>query len=1097
VSNHPREIETSHCTGGASPVRVSQAAAGGISRAGTVRGIGVSARTTRHASHAAEATARPRWSTTCMRDRVVDRTNVRRVDSGARLDASRGELTVRLLGSVEASVGGRPAAVTSDRLRSVLAVLALSAGESVSVDRLATAVWGEGQPADARSTVQLYVARLRGTLGPERIRTTPSGYLLDVEPDDVDALRFVRLLDAAAGSSDRATERARLAEALALWRAAPFGDLKSAWLAQVESTRLVDRYLDGMERLIDIDILGGRPDEVIAQLREFTTLYPLRERFWGQLMLALSRAGRSAEALGTYQRLYRILADEVGVEPGQAVRQLHRRILAADTDDPRSRWTEPSSPPAAAPRVPRQLPADIAAFTGRTHELADLYDIPGTTAVVITAIDGMAGIGKTALAVHAAHELAGRYPDGQLFIDLHGYTEGMAPVEPGDALHRMLRALGVPGTQIPSDVEERAALFRTRLAGQRTMIVLDNAATESQVAPLLPGAPGCLVLITSRRRLAGLDHTHTLSLGTLSTPDAVALFVHTAGADQLRDQPPELLAELVELCGWLPLAIRIAAARLRSHPAWKLSHLVERLRDQRHRLIELEAGQLSVTAALDLSYRHLPHDQQRTYRLLGLHPGPDVDALTAAALLDSTRLHGSRMLDKLLDAHLLLEPAPGRYQFHDLTRAHAAHTATGDHTEPATRAAMDRLFDYHRRAASLAMDAAYPYEWEHRPPSPAIRAPLPDLPSPAVALGWLDTELPNLLAAARYAIEHSRSEDVLALSAILHRHLRTRGRYHDAETLHHHALVVARGAGDRAGELAALACLGHIHRMQGRLQQATEKHQQALQIARAIGHQAAELDVLNGLGQVRRLQGEYEQATDHYRQALQIARAVGHRAAELDALNGLGQVRRLQGEYEQATSHYRQALQIARATGHRTGELIAQAGLGHIHRLRSRYEQATEHYSQALRIARATGHRTGELIAQAGLGHIHRRQGQHAEAAHHYQQLLDLAQESGDRNVEFEAQQGLGRLWHAAGDPDSAITHYAAALALADELGQPLDQARARDGLAHVHHALRRHGQARKGWQLALDILTSVGVDHTDDEETTVAALRARLADTA
>ena len=370
--------------------------------------------------------------------------------------------------------------------------------------------------------------------------------------------------------------------------------------------------------------------------------------------------------------------------------------------------------------------------------------------------------------------MADRYPDGQLFIDLHGYTEGVAPVGPGEALDWMLRSLGVAGDRIPTGLDERAALYRSRLAEQRMVIVLDNAATEAQVKPLLPGAPGCVVLVTSRRRLAGLDHTHALSLDILPPVDAIALLRHNTGDSRLAGQPPELVAELVELCGRLPLAIRIAAARLRSHPTWDLDHLVRRLRDQQHRLAELEAGQRSVTAALDLSYQDLDADEQRTYRLLGLHPGSDIEPYAAAALLDTTLHEAGRALEQLMEAHLLQEPVPGRYLFHDLVRAHAAHTANRTETSHDGHAALDRLLDYYRHTAAVAMDAAYPYEREYRPPVPPARTPEPDVSEPATALEWLDSELPNLLAAARDAANMTGQQHLLHLSTILRRHLRTR-----------------------------------------------------------------------------------------------------------------------------------------------------------------------------------------------------------------------------------------------------------------------------------------------------------------------------------
>jgi DNA-binding SARP family transcriptional activator/tetratricopeptide (TPR) repeat protein len=1006
------------------------------------------------------------------------------------------ELAVNVLGPLSVSLDGRPVPVTAGRLRTLVVVLALSAGEEVSVERLAGMVWDEVAPSNVRRTVQVYVTRLRRLLGPEAITTSPAGYRLRVDPDRVDAIRFERLLDAAAAARDSATERTGLVQALDLWRGAPFEGVRSGWLEGVESTRLAERYLSGLERLIDIDISDGRSGEVVARLRELTARYPLRERFWGQLMLALYRTGRQADALATYQRLYRLLADELGVEPGHAVQGLHQQILTAHAElrDPSHVSAQPVSSPPPAVAVPRQLPADVAAFTGRAHELADLDRIPDTNAVVITAIDGMAGIGKTALAVHIAHRIAGRYPDGQLFIDLHGHTQGIEPVEPAEALDHMLRSLGVPGAQIPSRIEERAGLYRTRLADRRVLILLDNAVAEAQVAPLLPGAPGCLVLVTSRRRLAGLDHTHTLSLDTLPVPDAVRLFTRTTGDSRLGNPPPNLLAELVELCGRLPLAIRIAAARLRSHPTWDLSHLVQRLRDRQHRLIELEAGQRSVTAALDLSYQHLSVEQQQTYRLLGLDPCPDIDAYAAAALIDATVLHATRMLEQLHDAHLLLEPVAGRYQFHDLTRAHAAHTASRDLADPAARAASDRLLDHYRHAAARAMDAAYPYERESRPQVPAASTPGPELPGPSPALTWLDTELPNLLAAARHATEHDRPAHIMHLSGILHRHLRTRGRYHDAETLHQQAVATARATGHQAGERDALTGLGHIHRLLGRTQQATTCFQQALQIARATGHRKGELDALNGLGEVHGRQGDHAQATDLLYQALQIARATSHRNGELDALNGLSRVHRRQGQYGHAADHLDQALQIARAIGHRSGELDALNGLGHILRLQRRYGQAADYHRKALQIARAAGHRHGELDALNGLGDIHRLQGRYMQAADHYQQLLDLAQEGGDRNLEFEARQGLGRLCHATGDPQAAIAHHDQALDLATDLRQPLDQARAHDGLAHAHHALNQDEQARKHWQHALDILARLGTDHTDEDETTFASIHAHLA---
>ncbi len=817
------------------------------------------------------------------------------------------------------------------------------------------------------------------------------------------------------------------------------------------------------------------------------------------------RLGLTQEELATNARLglrtiRKIEAGLVGTPRPATVRLLADAFGLVDAG--RERFCQiAAGEPAASPTrstVPMQLPGDVSAFTGRAAQLAYLDAVLAETshqpnAVLICALSGTAGVGKTALAIHWAHRVRDQYPDGQLFIDLHGYTQGMEPIEPTEALERMLRALGVPGKEIPAGLDERAALYRTQLADKRVLVVLDNAASEAQVAPLVPGAQGSLALVTSRRQLA-LDHTRALSLDVLSVPDAVTLFVRIVGADRIPDQSGAQPAELVQLCGLLPLAIRIAGARLRSHPCWQLSHLIERLRDQRHRLGELAAGQRSVTAALDMSYQQLSSAQRQAYRLLGLHPGADFDAHATAALLDSTPLSAGRLLDRLLEAHLLQEPAPGRYRYHDLTRAHAAHIVTGEPAATTPDAALQRLLDYYRNTASAAMDVAYPYEREHRPQVPPAHTPRPELPDQAAALSWLDTELPNLLAAAQYAADHRWPDHLLQLSTILHRHLAIRGRYHDAETLHQQALTNASAAADRVGQLTALNGLGDIHWWLGRCAQAADYYQQALQIARATRHRSGELTALNGLGHIHQLYGRYAEATDYFQQALQNARATGHRPGELTASNGLGDIHRRQSRYAQATDRYQHALQIARATGHRPGEQVALNRLGHLHQLHGRYAQATDHYQQALQIARATGHRSGERTALNSLGRVHQLQGRYAQAADQYQRLLDIAYESGDLDWQLEGWLGLGRLRHATGDAEAAVAHFETALAIAGQLSQPDGLAQAHNGLARAHHALNKNDKARRHWQRALDILTELGIDNTDDEETTAAAIRTHLA---
>ncbi|GAA3013180.1 AfsR/SARP family transcriptional regulator [Actinokineospora diospyrosa] len=576
----------------------------------------------------------------------------------------------RVLGPVEAWRAGGRLAIGGSVQRSSLAVLLVNVNRVVPLEYFVDQLTAS-ERRDARGAVRRRMSRLRAVLdvGATVLAARQGGYVLSVDPESVDLRRFERLVAqarAARAGGDRARAVRLLGDALGLWRGPALTGVVDG-VREAAASHLEEARLQAVEDRAELRIVLGEQESVVTELSGLVVDHPVRERLVGLLMLALSKAGRRAEALAVFTRTRRRLVQELGIEPGETLRQAQREVLSGG----------PPTPVVAT--GPAQLPAAPATFTGRDEELAALL----RSTAAVTAIDGMAGVGKTALAVHAAHRLAARFPDGQLFVDLHGFTGDRAPVDPGEALEWVLRAIGLP--RIPAAFQERAALWRATVAERRLLLVLDNAAGEAQVRPLLPGGSNCLVLVTSRRRLAGLDDAVALSLPVLPPADAVTLF------DRMSDRAaaPALVAEVVELCARLPLAIRVAAARLRHRTTWTVAHLAERLRDERNRLTELAAGDRSVTAAFDVSYAHLDHRQQRMFRLLGLHPGPDLDATAAAALTQVDDPAGG--LEELLDANLLQQHEPGRYRMHDLVRAHAARLATRTDTPTDRRAALSRL----------------------------------------------------------------------------------------------------------------------------------------------------------------------------------------------------------------------------------------------------------------------------------------------------------------------------------------------------------------------------------------------------------------------
>jgi DNA-binding SARP family transcriptional activator len=551
-------------------------------------------------------------------------------------------LTVRVLGPLEVWVGGRRVGLTSGRLRTVLAVLAMAAGGPVSVERLGVALWGEDAPGSARRVVQTYLARLRAALGAGVVGTGPAGYSLRVEPDQVDAVWFVQQLDLAGGAPDRSVERGLLDRALALWRGDPFEGVASAWLEQFEAPRLQERYLAAVERRADLDLAAGRAGQLVPRLRELAAQHPLRETLWARLLRALGQSGRQAEALERYEAIRSHLAEELGSDPGAPLRQIYADLLAgqpppADTDPV---VAGPASP--AGSVVPRQLPADIVGFAGRAAALKALHDLvpdgeaATASAVVISAIAGTAGVGKTALAVHWAHQVADRFPAGQLYVNLRGFGPSGRTMEPAEAVRGFLDALGVPRQRIPPEFEAQVGLYRSLLADKRMLILLDNARDADQVRPLIPGTPGCLVVVTSRNQLTGLVASETarpLLLDLLDLDEARQLLAGRLGTDRITTEP-DAADEIIHRCARLPLALAIVAAHAATRPEWPLAAAAGQLRDAQAGLDAFTGADpaTNIRAVFSWSYQSLTPAAATLFRQLGLHPGPDLTTPAAASL---------------------------------------------------------------------------------------------------------------------------------------------------------------------------------------------------------------------------------------------------------------------------------------------------------------------------------------------------------------------------------------------------------------------------------------------------------------------------------
>jgi DNA-binding SARP family transcriptional activator/tetratricopeptide (TPR) repeat protein len=947
-------------------------------------------------------------------------------------------MQVRLLGPVDVVVDGGSRPVHGLRRKAALAALALHCGEIVSTGKLVDAVWGGAAPSAAVATLQSHLSHLRHVMGSKAaIMARPPGYLLDLGRDGTDVLAAERLLEQGRLSADPIAAERDLRAALALWRGQPLADVAGlAWLEE-QAGRLDSLWLRIKRALCTARLAAGEHAQLVPDLEQLVADEPLDEQIHAQLMLALYRSGRQADALAVYHRLRHTLGEELGIDPSQRLRDLETAILRQDRalDAP-----APAVMPllASAAPVPAQLPPAVYAFAGRSAELASLDAIlPGTAqassaepaTVVISAVSGTAGVGKTALAVHWAHRVSARFPDGQLYVNLRGFDPGGPPLEPAEAVRGFLDAFGVPVALIPEGPPAQAALYRSMLAGKRVLVVLDNARDAEQVRLLLPGSPGCLAIVTSRNHLTGLVATegaHPLVLDLLTAPDARDLLIRRLGARRVASEP-DAVNDIIASCARLPLALTIAAARAATSPAFPLAVIADELRGASGALDPFDGGDLAtdLRAVFSLSYRALSTGAARLFRLLGLHPGPDIAILAAASLAAIPPGQARAHLAELTRAHLLTEDSPGRYGFHDLLRAYATEQARTHDNHDTRHAAVHRVLDHYlhtgHRAAMLVRPSLEPITLTR--PEPGVIAG--ELATADEARHWFTTEYAMLLAAVRSAADSGFDAHAWQLAWNLTTFLHQRGLWRDQATAQHIGLAAARRAGDTTGEAHAL-------------------HGLALGYARS---------------------GHFGDSCSYFQRALELFTKTGGHASQANVHSNLAWVAERLSRPVDALSHSLQALGLYRVAGHRAGQAMALNDVGYSHAQLGNYPQALTYCQQALTANQELGEHTGLAATWDSLGYIHHRCGHHQQAITCYERSLCLFRERADRCSEADTLDHLGDVHHTVGDIDAARRAWTRALCILDEIDHPdADHIRAKLRCGqHTQAALRRQGAHRPG----------------------------------
>ncbi|OIJ69906.1 AfsR/SARP family transcriptional regulator [Streptomyces mangrovisoli] len=954
------------------------------------------------------------------------------------------QLRFGVLGPVRAWRDGEPLPMGSPQQRALLAALLLREGRTATAAELIDALWGPEPPSQALAAVRTYASRLRKVLAAGVLVSESGGYAVrglgDGVLDLAEAQDLAAEAEKARGAGDLTRARDALNRALALWDGEPLAGVPGPY-ADAQRVRLEEWRLQLLESRLDMDLEQGCHAEAVSELTALTAAHPLRERPRELLMLALYRSGRQAEALAVYADTRRLLAEELGVDPRPGLGELQQRILRADPG-----LAQPSAPVAEpAPVVvrPAQLPATVPDFTGREAFVAELSEVLASASeaegdgrvMAVSALAGIGGVGKTTLAVHVAHRARTAFPDGQLYVDLQG--AGARAAEPETVLGAFLRALGTADSAIPDSLQERAALYRSVLDGRRVLVLLDNARDAAQVRPLLPGTEGCAALVTSRVRMVDLAGAHLVDLDVMAPDEALALFTKIVGEERVRAERTAAL-DVVAACGFLPLAIRIAASRLAARRTWTVSVLAAKLADERRRLDELQAGDLAVKATFELGYGQLEPAQARAFRLLGLADGPDISLAAAAALLDLPADDTEELLEALVDTSLVESAAPGRYRYHDLVRLYARSCAERDEDPPSgQQAALSRLLDFYLSTVAGVYLIERPEDRlvDHleRPAHPGLA-----FSERHRAQDWLYAEAVSLLACVRQSAAPGtlrRAVDVLWAAVDL---AESGANSKEYEAVAARLRDAARDAGDARSEARARMALAFVHHISGsRFDVAGEEAVRAIELATSAGDPLTGCWSSNIAGAVAMYQNRYPDAEGHFTSAVEHFRVLGDRAGEASALCNLSRVQLATGRTDSAVALARQGTGMYDDMGHDLKGANGRYALGLALTSSGRLAEAAECLQQALGVFRDSRQRLWEGMTLFRLAELHLTARRPAQAAANAELALTLLRAIGGEWRRGNVLTVLGRALHGIGQLDRARVCWAEALDIFATLGAP------------------------------------------------------------